>query len=154
MSVQLKIKSYLVKLCNRTCGTTRFRIEGFDLNLHIDAEFALRDTGRCDNKKILRDPTNDNFSVFLTLSTRKIGNRLSLQKIKFTFPLTFVLIVSAGRPLFDSQQLAFSVVEWVGKNTHYSLLHLLALFLLPSLGGSLPESERLEEAIRHTSISF
>ena len=36
---------------------------------------------------------------FSTLSTRKIGNRLSLQKIKFTFPLTFVLIVSAGRPL-------------------------------------------------------
>ena len=42
----------------------RFRIEGFDLNLHIDAEFALRDTGRSDSKKILRDPTNDNFSVF------------------------------------------------------------------------------------------
>ena len=45
----------------------RFRIEGFDLNLHIDAEFALRDTGRCDSKKILHDPTNDNFSVFLFL---------------------------------------------------------------------------------------
>ena len=42
----------------------RFRIEGFDLNLHIDAEFALRDTCRCDSKKILRDTTNDNFSVF------------------------------------------------------------------------------------------
>ena len=53
----------------------RFRIEGFDLNLHIDA-----DTGRCGIKKILHDPTNDNFSVFffLLLSTRKIGNRLSL----------------------------------------------------------------------------
>ena len=58
------MKSYFVKLCNETCGTTRFRIEGFDLNLHIDAEFALRDTGRCDSKKILHDPTNDNFSVF------------------------------------------------------------------------------------------
>ena len=45
-------------------------------NLHIDAEFALRDTGCCDSKKILHDPTNDNFSFFL--STRKIGNRLSL----------------------------------------------------------------------------
>ena len=74
----LKINSYFAKLCNKTCGTTRFRLKGFDLNLHIDAEFALRDTGRCDNKKIFRDPTNDNFSVFLTLSTRKIGNRLSL----------------------------------------------------------------------------
>ena len=31
--------------------TRRFRIEGFDLYLHIDAEFALRDTGRCDSKK-------------------------------------------------------------------------------------------------------
>ena len=60
----LKINSYFVKLCNKTCGTTRFRIEGFDLNLHIDAEFALRDTGPCDSKKIIRDPTNDNFSVF------------------------------------------------------------------------------------------
>ena len=48
---KLKINSYFVKLCNKTCGTTRFRIEGFDLNLHIDAEFALRDTGGCDSKK-------------------------------------------------------------------------------------------------------
>ena len=48
---QLKIKSYFVKLCNKTCGTTRFRIEGFDLNLHIDAEFALRDTGCSDSIK-------------------------------------------------------------------------------------------------------
>ena len=118
---QLKINSYFVKLCNKTCGTTRFRIEGFDLNLHIDAEFALRDTGRCDSKKILHDPFSVFFFFFFTLSTRKIGNRLSLQKIKFTFPLTFGLIVSAGRPLFDSQQFAFLVVEWVGKNTHYSL---------------------------------
>ena len=37
-----------------------FRVEGFELNLHIDAEFALHDTGRCDSKKILHDP----FSVF------------------------------------------------------------------------------------------
>ena len=37
----------------------RFRIGGFDLNLHIDA-----DTGRCGIKKLLHDPTNDNFSVF------------------------------------------------------------------------------------------
>ena len=36
-------------------------------DLHIDVEFALRDTGRCDSKKILRDPTNDNFSVFFFL---------------------------------------------------------------------------------------
>ena len=160
---QLKINSYFVKLCNKTCGTTRFRIEGFDLNLHIDAEFALRDTGRSDSKKILRDPTKDNFSVFFflvflflffTLSTRKIVNRLSLQKFKFTFPLTFVLIVSAGRPLFDSQQLPFLLVEWVRKNTHFSLPHPFALFLLASLGGSPPQSERLEEAIRHTSIAF
>ena len=55
----------------------RFRIEGFDLNLHIDAEFALRDIGRCDSKKILHDPTNDNV-FFFTLLTRKIGSRLSL----------------------------------------------------------------------------
>ena len=61
------MKSYFVKLCNETCGTTRFRIEGFDLNLHIDAEFALRDTGRCDSKKNLHDPTNDNFPFFLFL---------------------------------------------------------------------------------------
>ena len=39
------------------CDTTRFRIEGFDLNLHTDAEFALRDTGRCDRK----NSTNVNF---------------------------------------------------------------------------------------------
>ena len=32
--------------------------------MHIDAEFVLRDTGRSDSKKILRDPTNDNFTVF------------------------------------------------------------------------------------------
>ena len=55
----------------------RFRIEGFDLNLHIEAEFALRDTGCCDSKKILHDPTSDNFSIFWALSTReRIGNRL------------------------------------------------------------------------------
>ena len=42
----------------------RFRIEGFDFNLHIDAEFALRDSGRCDSKKIHHDLTNDNFSFF------------------------------------------------------------------------------------------
>ena len=35
--------------------------------MHIDAEFALRDTGRCDSKKILHDPTNDNFAVFFFL---------------------------------------------------------------------------------------
>ena len=29
----------------------RFRIEGFDLNLHIDAEFALRDTAAVIVKK-------------------------------------------------------------------------------------------------------
>ena len=40
------------------------------LNLHIDAEFALRDTGRCDSKKILHDLTNDNFSfVFYKKNT-------------------------------------------------------------------------------------
>ena len=59
--------SYFVKLGNKTCGTTRFRIEGFDLNLHIDAEFALRDTACCDSKKTLHDPTNENFSVFFFL---------------------------------------------------------------------------------------
>ena len=32
--------------------------------MHIDAEFALRDTDRCDSKKMLHDPTNDNFSGF------------------------------------------------------------------------------------------
>ena len=75
--------------------------------------------------------------LFFTLSTRKIGSKLSLQKIKFAFPLTLVLIVSAGRPLFDSQQLAFLLVEWVGKNTHYSLPHPFALFLLASSEGRL-----------------
>ena len=70
---QLKINSYFVKLCNKTCGTTRFRIEGFDWNLHIDAEFALRDTaGHCDSKKILHDPTNDNFNpYFINKKNRK-----------------------------------------------------------------------------------
>ena len=34
------LSSYVIKL---NCGTTRFGIEGFDLNLHIDGEFALRD---------------------------------------------------------------------------------------------------------------
>ena len=29
----LKINSYFVKLCNKTCGTLRFRIEGFNSNL-------------------------------------------------------------------------------------------------------------------------
>ena len=43
----------------------RFRIEGFDSNLHIDAEFALCDTGCCDSKKIHYDPTYDNFSMVL-----------------------------------------------------------------------------------------
>ena len=40
----LKIKRYFINLCNKTCGTTQFRLEGFDSNLDIDAEFALRDT--------------------------------------------------------------------------------------------------------------
>ena len=29
----------------------QFKIEGFDSNLHVDAEFALCDTGSCDSKK-------------------------------------------------------------------------------------------------------
>ena len=94
------------------------------------------------------------FVFVFTLSTRKIGNRLSFWKIKFAFPLTLVLIVSAGRPLFYSENLAFLEEEWVGKNTHYSLPHPLALFLLASLGGSPPQSEHLEEAVRHTSIAL
>ena len=57
----------------------QFRIEGFNSDLHVDAEFALCDAGCCDSKKILHDPTYDSFSVFLTLSTRKrIGNRLGI----------------------------------------------------------------------------
>ena len=53
----------------------QFRTEGFDSNLHVDAEFALCDTGCCDSKKILHDPTYDSFSVFLTLPSRKIMDR-------------------------------------------------------------------------------
>ena len=53
----------------------RFRIEGFDLNLHIDAEFAWRDTGRCGIKKILHDPTNDNFSAFFFFTFINKKNR-------------------------------------------------------------------------------
>ena len=88
---------------------------------------------------------------FFTLSTRKIGNRLSLQKIKFTFPLTFVLIVSASA-FVRLPVVCFLGSRVAGKITLYSLLHPLALFLLASLGGSPSQSERLEEAIRHTSI--
>ena len=46
----LKIKRYSIKLCNKTCGTTRFRIKVFGSNLHIDAEFSLRYTGWFDRK--------------------------------------------------------------------------------------------------------
>ena len=44
-----------------------------DSTLHIDAEFALRDTSRCDSKKILHDPTNDNvfFFYFINKKNRK-----------------------------------------------------------------------------------
>ena len=45
--------SSLIKLCNKTCGTTRFRIKNFHSNLHIDAEFSLRDIG-CFDRKISR----------------------------------------------------------------------------------------------------
>ena len=77
----LKIKSYFVRLCNKTCGTTRYRIEGFDLNLHTDSEFALPDTGRCDRKKIIHDLTNDNFSVlFFYFINRKTDRK----KLKLT----------------------------------------------------------------------
>ena len=54
----------------------RFRIAGFDLNLHIDAEFALRDIGRCDSKKFFTILQMTMF--FFTLLTRKIGSKLSL----------------------------------------------------------------------------
>ena len=95
------------------------------------------------------------FVFFFTLSTGKIGNRLSLWKIKFTFPLTFVLIVSAGRPSFVRLPVVGLLGSRVGpENSHYSLPHPLTLFLLASLGGSPPQPERLEEAIRHTSIAF
>ena len=154
---QLKIKSCFVKLRNLTCGTTRFRIEGFHVNLNcilILNSHCVTPAAVIVKKFFMILQMTIFLFFFSTLSTRKIGNRLSLQKIKFTFPLTFVLIVSAGRPLFDSQQLAFLLVEWVGKNTHFSLPHPFALFLLASLGGSPPQSERLEEAIRHTSIAF
>ena len=77
----------------------------FDLNLHTDSEFALPDTGRCDRKKFFMILQMKIFLFFsFTLSTRKrIGKSLSLQKNEFTSPLSFILIVSAGRPLFDSQ---------------------------------------------------
>ena len=82
----------------KTCGTMQFRIEGFDSNLHVDAEFTLCDTGCCDSKKILHDPTYDNFSVFLTLSTRKrIRNRLSILKILISLS-TNLCINSLGQP--------------------------------------------------------
>ena len=72
------LSSYEIKLLAQ-CDS-ELKDSTFVLNLHIDAEFVLRDTGRCDCKKILHDPTNDNFSVFFlfTLLTRKIGSRLSL----------------------------------------------------------------------------
>ena len=49
------------------------------LNLHIDAEFALRDTGRCVKKFfMILQMTIFLFFFLFTLLTRKIGNRLSL----------------------------------------------------------------------------
>ena len=66
--------------------------------MHIDAEFALRDTDRCDSKKMLHDPTNDNFSVFFfffvlfcfvlfffTLSTGKIGIGEAYRRLSLLF---------------------------------------------------------------------
>ena len=34
-SFSLKIKRYFVKLCNKTCGKSRFRIEGFNSNFGL-----------------------------------------------------------------------------------------------------------------------
>ena len=44
---------------------------------------------------------------YFYLINKKMGNRLSLQKIKFTFPLTFVLIVSAGPSFVGITDLKF-----------------------------------------------
>ena len=62
----------------------RFRIEGFDLNFHIDAEFALRDIGCCDSKKILHDPKSDNFSVFLFFGLYQQENGSEIEQVKRT----------------------------------------------------------------------
>ena len=55
---------------------------------------------------------------FLTLSTRKIGNKLSLWKIKFTFPRTLVLIVS---PSFVRLPVVGILISRVGREK-YALL--------------------------------
>ena len=71
---QLKIKSYFVKLRSKTCGTTPFRIEGFDLNLHIDAEFALR--GKTLNCLTLITKTNYNTKTYPQQNTLRISSLL------------------------------------------------------------------------------
>ena len=44
--------------------------------MHVDAEFALRDTGCCDSKNIVHDPTNDNFSDFFLLYQQEDGSEI------------------------------------------------------------------------------
>ena len=74
----LKIKRYSINLCNKTCGTTRFRIKVFDSNLHIDAEFSLPDTG-CFDRKISRPV----IQIFATSSIFQPKTNLSLSSSFF-----------------------------------------------------------------------
>ena len=90
------------------------------------------------------------FFFFFTLLRRKIGNKLSFQKIKFTFPLTFVLVVSDG-PSFVRLPVVGLLDSRVGREKYALLPTLpLALFLLASLRGSPPQSERLQTFTFHT----
>ena len=90
-AVELKrIPTHKKCKCKKFCSQTRLvgEIYSSDVIMHrgywrIRLKFAYWCRIRiawhrcCDSKKILHDPTNENFSVVLTLSTRKrIGNRL------------------------------------------------------------------------------
>ena len=96
---QLKINSYFVKLCNKTCGTTRFRIQDFNLNLGRCSICTLRDDIGCCNSKILNYSNTCHFLVryasfshqnyikipFFTLPMIFIVQKL-VQQVKNSFP--------------------------------------------------------------------
>ena len=84
---KLKIYSYFVKLCNKTCGTTRFRIQGFNLNLGRCSICTLRDDIGCCHSKILNYSNTCHFQVRYASFSHQNYIKIPF----FTLPMIFIV---------------------------------------------------------------
>ena len=84
---KLKINSYFVKLCNKTCGTTRFRIQGFNLNLGRCSICTLRNDIGCCHSNILNYSNTCHFQVRYASFSHQNYIKIPL----FTLPMIFIV---------------------------------------------------------------